>query len=346
MPLHPIYGHDRVRRQLADAIGRGRLPQALLIEGPPGVGKQRLALWLAQALVCEAPEPPCGQCSHCQRLLALAHPDVLWLVPLELTRKGSDADKQIELVEDALREEMAARREQPLYKSPPGQATHSIAAVRLVARFLALRPALSRRKAVVIGAADRLVPQRANPEAANALLKALEEPPSDTTIVLTASDSGALLPTLVSRLVRVRLTRLPDSVVTAFAQRELGRKSEREASQTVAEAEGSIGRLLASQDKGNGIGNVVERFLKAATGPAVDRYSLALGQPPFQARGAFTALLDGLLEHLRERARSGEDTETVLAAMSRVLDARAAAQGNVNPQLLTAVLAEELWRAP
>jgi len=345
MPLRPLYGHDRVRQQLAGAIARGKLPQALLIEGPPGVGKQRVALWLAQSLVCEAPEPPCGHCSHCRHLLALEHPDVLWLVPLELTRKGSDADKQIEVVQDALSEEMAARRDQPLYKSPPGQATHSIAAVRLVARFLALRPALSRRRAVVIGAADRLVPQRANPEAANALLKALEEPPSDTTIVLTTSDSGALLPTLVSRLVRVRLTRLTDSVVTAFAQRELGKES-REASQAVAEAEGSIGRLLASQEKGSGTDNAVERFLKAAKGQAVERYSLALWQPPFQARGAFTALLDGLLEHLRERARAGEDTETVVAAMSRVLEARAAAQGNVNPQLLTAVLAEELWRAP
>jgi len=343
MALHPVYGHEGVRDRLGVAAAAGRLPQALLFEGPPGVGKQRLALWLAQTLICESPGEsprPCGRCLACTRVLSLGHPDVLWLVPLEITRKGADADKQVELVEEALGEEMALRREQPLYRPPPGAASHGIAAVRLLARRLPLRPALARRKVVVIGGAERLVPQRANPEAANALLKTLEEPPPDTTIVLTTSDANALLPTIVSRLVRVRISRVPDSVVTEFAHRELGKQS----SQLVAAAEGSIGRLLALE--GGAPGASVERFLRAAGGGEVDRYATALGQPPYQARGGFTALLDGLLEHLRDRARGGHDLERVVAAIGRVLEARAAAQGNVNPQLLTAVLANELWGAP
>jgi hypothetical protein len=53
--------------------------------------------------------------------------------------------------------------------------------------------------------------------------------------------------------------------------------------------------------------------------------------------------LDDLLERLRSEARSGRETEAVVAAMARVLDARELAQGNVNPQLLTAVLVEDLW---
>ena len=97
---------------MADAVAAGRLPQALLFEGPRGVGKQRLALWLAQCLVCER-EAACGECRACRLVAALQHPDVHWFVPLELSKKGADADKQVELVAEALAEEMTARREQP-----------------------------------------------------------------------------------------------------------------------------------------------------------------------------------------------------------------------------------------
>lgn len=88
---------------------------------------------------------------------------------------------------------------------------------------------------------------------------------------------------------------------------------------------------------------MVEAVLSAARRSPADRYALALGQPPFQARGAFTALLDALLERLRAEARAGRETRAVVAAMARVLDARELAQGNVNPQLLAAVLVEDLW---
>jgi hypothetical protein len=68
----------------------------------------------------------------------------------------------------------------------------------------------------------------------------------------------------------------------------------------------------------------------------------ALGQVPFQARGGFTDMLDALAERLRAEARRGRDTEKLVEAMARVMDARDMAQGNVNPQLLAAVLAEAL----
>src|ERR1051325_7734965 len=124
MPIPPLYGHEGTRNRLVGALASGRLPQALLFEGPRGVGKQRLALWLAQALVCESPgsgtgetanAEPCGKCQPCRLVLNLSHPDVQWFVPLEPSKKSGDADKQVEVVEDALAAEMAARREQPLY---------------------------------------------------------------------------------------------------------------------------------------------------------------------------------------------------------------------------------------
>src|SRR2546426_9314216 len=359
MPIPPLYGHEGIRYRLAGAIASGRLPQALLFEGPPGVGKQRLALWLAQAMVCEgAGNPkglpdgrgkgetgrgePCGKCQHCKLVLALPHPDVHWFVPLEPSKKGGDADKQVELVEEALGEEMAARRQRPLYEPPSGLASHGIAAVRLLLRRLVLTPALARRKVFLIGDAERLVPQTGAEAAANALLKALEEPPADTAFILTTAAPDSLLPTILSRVVRVRMARLGDSVVAAFVQQQLGVTGQRELAQRVALADGRIGRLLADGDRRARGGEAADRFLAAAEAGPVRRYGFVLGLQPFQARGGFTDMLDGLLERLREQARAGGETEKVVEAIAQVLEARGLAQGNVNPQLVAAVLADDL----
>lgn len=321
------------------AIQGGRLPQALLFEGPRGVGKQRVALWVAQTLLCErGGAEPCTECRSCHMVASLTHPDLHWLIPLELSKKGADADKQIELVESALGEEMAARREQPLYGPLPGMAVHTVAAVRLLLRHVALTPAMARRKVFIVGDAERLIPQRANPEAANALLKVLEEPPADTVLILTAAEPDALLPTILSRVVRVRMQRAPDSVVTSFIHNELQGKD-----QAASEAEGCIGRLLARPHASGFTGrDAAEAFQTALRSTAVDRYSLALRQAPFQARGGFTDMLDGLVERLRQEARRGGDTRRLAEAISLVMQAREQAQGNVNPQLLAAVLAEDL----
>ena len=76
----------------------------------------------------------------------------------------------------------------------------------------------------------------------------------------------------------------------------------------------------------------------------MQRFAFALSQQPFQARGGFTEMLDGLLEQLRQQARQGGSGETakVVEAIASVLEARELAQGNVNPQLVAAVLADQL----
>src|SRR5260370_12514011 len=134
MPIPPLYGHEGTRNRLVGAIASGWWPQALLFEGPRGVGKQRLGLWLAQALVCQGGEARlgqgegCGTCQHCKLVLTLSHPDVHWFVPLEPPKRSADPDKQLELVAEALGEEMAARRAAPHHGPPSGLAGHRIAA--------------------------------------------------------------------------------------------------------------------------------------------------------------------------------------------------------------------------
>lgn len=345
MPLPPLMGHEGVKTRLAGAHASGKLPQALLLTGPRGVGKQRLALWLAQLIQCQAPREgpslePCGECRSCRMVLTLQHPDVHWFVPIELGKRGGsgssgDVDKQIDLAADALAVEMAARREEPLYAPVAGLASYPIAAVRLLLSRLALTPAVGTRKVFIVGDAERLIPQLGTEVAANALLKALEEPPADSVIILTAADPNALLPTVLSRVVLVRVARIADSDVTAFAQQALGVKDKDELAQRVSAADGCIGKLFAYDGGRSGKLDLATRFTEA---PLL----YALGQVPFQARGGFTDMLDSLAERLRAEARLGHDTEKLVEAIAQVMDARDLAQGNVNPQLLAAVLAEAL----
>jgi len=343
MVLHPIAGHEAIRARFLEAIAAGRLPQTLLFEGPPGVGKQRLALWLGQALLCEGSPAPCGKCGACHLVETLSHPDLHWFVPVELSKKGADADKQIDLVEEALGEVMAARREDPFYEAPAGLAAHSMASARLLLRRLAMRPVRGPRAIFILGDAERLAAQKGQEGAANAVLKALEEPPPTAVIILTASEPDALLPTILSRVVRVRVGRVPDSVVTSFVQQHMAsRVSGADLPRRVQAADGSIGALIAGQGSGDTGAAAADRLLQAVRRGAAARYGAALAQPPFQARGAFTSMLDALLERLRDEARDGGDTRAVMAAMTQVLEARELAQGNVNPQLLTAVLSEDL----
>src|SRR5437762_7682883 len=326
MPLPPLTGHEGVKSRLAGAHASGRLPQALLLTGPRGVGKQRLALWLAQLIHCEAPrgEPrqePCGECRSCHLVLSLQHPDVHWFVPLELSKRGGaggsstgggDADKQVDLVADALAEEMAARREQPLYAPVAGLASHPLAAVRLLLRRLALTPAMGKRKVFIVGDAERLIPQLGTEVAANALLKALEEPPADSVIIITAADPNALLPTILSRVVLVRVARIADSAVTAFVQQTLKIDSKIALDQRVTAAQGCIGKLFATDAARSSGAPLAARFVEA---PLV----VALGQVPFQARGGFTDMLDALADRLRDEAKRGGDTDKVVEAIALVL---------------------------
>lgn len=331
----------------------------LLFTGAAGVGKQRFALWLAQLVLCEhAGEEACGSCRACRLVSGLVHPDVHWFVPIARS-KASDPDKQVEEASQALAEIMEERRTQPLCPASDGMSIHGIATVRLLQRRAALTSVEGGRRVFIVGEADRLVPQESSQEAANALLKLLEEPPPGSLFILTTVEARRLLPTIRSRAVTVRLGRLTDGEVRGFLETHLRpAPSAEELDERVILAEGSIGRALASGDEAGRAHQAALQLLEAVlagAGPALEQ---ALRQPPWAARGEFTAMLDALAETLGEAARGtlGEKPrrpvpqrllrhrtpDPLLKAMDRVADAREAAWGNVNPQVLLAVLGEEL----
>jgi DNA polymerase-3 subunit delta' len=336
---------------VAGAVRSRRLPQVLLVTGPAGVGKQRFALWLAQLVLCERPGlEPCGECRPCRLVQSLSHADVHWFVPVPRP-KASDPDKQIDEAAEALAAVMGDRRGTGRWSTPDGMAIHSMASVRLLQRRAAMTSVEGGTRVFIIGDADRLVPQEANPEAANALLKLLEEPPGGSLFVLTTLDPRQVLPTIRSRAVPVRLGPLSVEEMRGF----LSTHPELDES---AVTNGSIGRALAEGDGASEAHRAAETLLEAVLagpGPALER---ALRQPTFAARGEFAAMLDALAETLGEAARGtlGQPVRRtvpdallrhrspapLLRAMERVADAREAAAGNVNPQLLLAVLGEEL----
>lgn len=349
MSLAPLAGHQEIRAQLNRAISAGTLPQVLLVTGAPGIGKQRLALWLAQRLMCATPADgePCGRCGGCLKVLGLAHPDVHWFVPV-LRPKAGEPDKQAEEVAESLEAVMAERRANPLWTAPDGMAIHGIASARLVQRQASLTAAEGGWRVFLIGRAEKLVPQESSQEAANALLKLLEEPPPRSLFILTTAEPGLVLPTIRSRAIPIRLARISDDEVRDFLAAV---KPELATSAVVQAARGSIGAAIGTGDTTREKARSAAReFLNSVGNGPVAMTDRALRQGPWAARGDFTAMLDALAEVLAADARSGMtggrggniEPAAALAAVEKVLAAREQAQGNVNPQLLLAVLADEL----
>jgi DNA polymerase-3 subunit delta' len=189
--------------------------------------------------------------------------------------------------------------------------------------------------------------------AANAFLKLLEEPPADTTIILTSSEPGALLPTIRSRVVAVRVPFVPDSAVRAFVEDpEVKKVVDKEGKSGTAErvrvAAGAPGRLLTGVVDARATVNA-RRIIDAATDDRrAPAYSTALSQGAAGARGGFTDTLDALVELLGERARDALHRQDQASAASAskavdaVLRAQTYANGNVSPQIIAAKLIREL----
>ena len=353
MPIVPLFGHVEARQRLREAASRGTLPASLLVQGPRGVGKQRLALWLAQLLLCEADDTgPCERCRGCRFASELTHPDLHWFFPRPRLK---DSDPDLEDVRDDYLEAIRERAEAGgLYEPPSGMDGIYVATVRAIVQQAALSPAIGRRKVFVIGDAERMASQEGSEQAANAFLKLLEEPPADTTIVLTSSEPGALLPTIRSRVVAFSVGLLSDQDLKAFLGNELvtARLRKKKSlpagdADRLAFAAGAPGRLLGAESWSIAL-DTAQRMLEAATGRPLARYEAAWSQASNKARGAFADTLDALTEKLHARARDavrrGAERDAVASsrAIERVELAKERVTQNVSPQLITVNLIREL----
>lgn len=374
MSLHPLRGHHAARQALAGARLRGTLPAALLIHGPPGVGKQRLALWAGQLLLCQAAgdEGPCGRCRSCRLALRLEHPDLHWYFPVVRPRGSYTPERLAEALEEARFAELSEIREhalRPTYTTEPRG--FYLAAARTLRRRAQARPSMSTVQVFVIGDAENLVPQESSPEAANALLKLLEEPPASSRFILTSSEPGRLLPTIRSRTLHLHLPPLAGAEVEAFLT-DVAEATPEDAARAARLGQGSIGRALGFLPDGDDAGPLEAlrqdafRLVRASLAPRPgDGFLLALGYRPAGSRGLLdllgfveawirdlAAVASGApervvnrdaLDFLRRAAGDGRiDAPSVAAALEAVDQAGEQARGNVNPQLIVAGLVSAL----
>ena len=174
MRFADVVGHAAAAARLRRIVAEGRVPGAVLLLGPPGVGKRALADAFAARLLCQAPvaDDACGVCAQCTRVAAGTHPDLR-----VVTREEERRDVRIEQV-------------------------------RELTRWLVLQSLMATRKVGILDDAHCL-----NEHGQNALLKTLEEPPGASVLVLIASSAALLLPTVRSRCQIVRLDPLPPEAV-------------------------------------------------------------------------------------------------------------------------------------
>lgn len=210
MSFSDFHGNAETVHRLRDMLARKRFPHAVILSGARGSGKYTLALMLAQALNCLAPTETdglpdfCGQCANCLRIAQAADLDALFAEAVE-TREGlREADKKdtrlfVQTHPDVL-----------IIPPDPPQMTIKVDQVRRVIETIYYRPSEARERVYIFTDSAFMK------EAANSLLKVLEEPPEFATIFLLSENPGELLPTIRSRSMVFPLTALPVEEVERY----------------------------------------------------------------------------------------------------------------------------------
>ena len=299
-----VLGQRPAVELLQRALREGRLPHALLFQGPEDVGKAALARTLAGALVCELDDAgdPCGRCAACRRVSAGTHPDVLWVTRLPRrpgTRRDADEDEDEEAGEDEAASLPAARR-----GSTDLKREIVVEQIRELCEHAAYAPREGRRRVFVVDPADRM-----NRAAQNALLKTLEEPPGRALIVLVSARPHLLLPTVRSRCLPVRFAAMPvQALAEALQRRGVGGD---EALVRAALAGGAPGRALAGDmDTRRELRDALLAALeRAAAGPTAlaELPALVAAFAPKEDEDAFLERLDLAQALLRDAARAVVD---------------------------------------
>lgn len=327
MPLSDIEGRPRTLAHLRSAVTGGRVHQAYLFAGPPGVGKARAAVRFAQALNCDVSPEGCGRCESCRHIEKGTHPDVITLRP-----DGAESS------------EIGGSREIKVNQ------------VRVLCGTLQLAPVQARRKVAILLNADRM-----NIAGQNALLKTLEEPPPQTTLVLVTDADDRLLSTIRSRCVRIPFGPMPVPVLAqklasegmvpeeallraslARGSSEIARRLDEAALHRREELCGQLLRILRSRGTGaEGSGAILEALdLAEVRGSDRERSLEALRSAAWYLRDAL--LVQGgtdldivnvdRLDDLRDVASRVQPHE-LLSGLEALRHAITAIEGNGAPRL-------------
>jgi len=306
--------HEAAEQAFVDAMAGGRLHHGWLLCGPEGVGKAGFAYRAARRLLGAASDPARGPLGSApgdptnQLIAAQSHPD---LMVLERVTEGTKARKTI-----------------------------SVDQARDLPGFFSKSPSRSEWRVAIVDSADDL-----NVNAANALLKILEEPPQRGVLFLVAHAPGRLLPTIRSRCRRLSFPIWSDDRLAALLEARLGLEGE-QARATARAAGGSPGRALAlAGDEVAGIDALVHGWIQGADTstviPVAESLKRADGGPKFEL------ILDRLAAAVKGRALSGGPGADAWAELWSSIQTRAdqTAGLNLDRQDVLFTLMAELDRA-
>ncbi|MGD0800407.1 MAG: DNA polymerase III subunit delta' [Terracidiphilus sp.] len=239
MGFQDFLGNPATVTRLRESIGADRFPQSLILAGPSGAGKYTLALMLAQAVNCLEPTESdglpdyCGHCSNCARISLSANLEALVAEAVEAREQLRDTDKRetrilIQTHPDLL-----------VIPPDPPQLLIKLGQVRQAIHVAYYRPPVESKRTFTIFTSSAFMK-----EAANSLLKVLEEPPTHTSLILLTENPQELLPTIRSRSVVHRLGAIPSSDLEALLAQRRPQLKSTDRALTARLAEGAVGRAL------------------------------------------------------------------------------------------------------
>lgn len=198
LTFNPEIGHESIQARILTAVKSGRLPHAFLFYGDEGAGKEAFAIELAKLLNCQkGPLITCQECSQCLKIAHFQHPDVKFVMPTP-----SSSNVKPETVAEILQEK--AHNPYQSVRFAGKNSYIGIDTIRELKKEAKYKLYEGKKKVFIISQADQM-----RPEAANALLKLLEEPPDNLMLILITSRLHRILPTIRSRCQLVHFPPLP-----------------------------------------------------------------------------------------------------------------------------------------
>jgi DNA polymerase III subunit delta' len=236
MGFSDFHGNSEVVHRLREMLARERFPQAMILAGPAGSGKYTLALMLAKAMNCLAPVVRdglpdfCGKCSNCVRIAQSEDLDARFAEAVEARDSLREADKKdtrlyVQTHPDVL-----------VIPPDPPQMMIKVDQVRRVIETIYFRPAEAKERVYI------LTDSAFMKEAANSLLKILEEPPEFATIFLLTENAGELLPTIRSRAMTVTLCALANEEIENYLGKCRSDWNPKQRSLVARLSEGAVGK--------------------------------------------------------------------------------------------------------
>lgn len=251
MQFKDVVGQESVKQKLITAVAENRVPHAQLFLGPAGCGKTALALAYAQYLLCENRHDgdSCGVCPSCQKLAKLIHPDLHFLFPTTTNKRVKDHPESelfYEEWQNYIRQCEGYADINEWHNFIGAENKQGIINVRDAAsiiRKLSFKAYEGEYKVAIIWMAERM-----NTEAANKLLKLLEEPPEKTVFILIAEEQEELLATIRSRSMLLKIPKIDSqSVAHALAMRSGCTEADCRTAVTLADGNWITARLYHEQ---------------------------------------------------------------------------------------------------